>query len=316
MKIIIRNANCFSYRGQNVGDLPILGKTIIERMRGELGEEAGEERGEFVVDGIFPFLKKEEVLRLIAYGKNLVFSGGYLWRGEGEWVKVKANFGLKVENLSAYEGAIRFAAEEMRKKWLKRGALVERGAVVEEGVFLGEGCMVDGRSRLCGNCSVEKNATICDSVLIDCKIGEGVTVTASYLKGAVVEAGATIGPFARLREGAKIGEKVKIGNFVEVKNSTIGKGSKAAHHSYIGDGEVGERCNVGCGVIFANYNGREKRRITVGDGAFLGSNVNLIAPLKVGKGAYIAAGTTVTEDLEEDAFCIGRSRQTVKDKKN
>ncbi len=120
-----------------------------------------------------------------------------------------------------------------------------------------------------------------------------------------------IGPYAYLRPHSEVGDGCRVGDFVEVKNAQIHDGAKVSHLSYIGDGEIGERTNVGCGVVFVNYDGKKKSRTVVGRDAFVGCNANLIAPVTVGDGAYIAAGSTVTDDVESDSLCIARSRQTV-----
>ena len=150
------------------------------------------------------------------------------------------------------------------------------------------------------------------SVVTNSTIHSDVIVTQSYIEDSVVGKGTTIGPFARLRPNSNIGQNCKIGNFVEIKNSTIGDGTKISHLAYVGDAVVGKNCNIGCGVIFANYNGRQKNKIIVGDNVFIGSNCNLIAPLKIESNVYICAGTTVTEDLMSNDFVIGRTKQTVK----
>ena len=130
-----------------------------------------------------------------------------------------------------------------------------------------------------------------------------------------MRARASVGPYARLRR-ATIGEDCRVGDFVEVKNSTLENGVKAAHLSYIGDAAVGERTNVGCGTVFCNYDGKTKHKTTVGCDCFIGANTNLVAPLVVGDKAFIAAGTTVTRDVDEKTFTIGRVRQdTVKSDK-
>lgn len=121
-----------------------------------------------------------------------------------------------------------------------------------------------------------------------------------------------IGPFAHLRTGSKIGDNVRVGNFCEIKNSEIGSNSKISHLAYVGDAVVGKNCNIGCGVIFVNYNGKIKQKTFVGDNVFVGSNVNLIAPLNIGNSAYICAGTTVDKSVEANDFVIGRVRQEVK----
>lgn len=150
-------------------------------------------------------------------------------------------------------------------------------------------------------------------------IEEEVAIGAgTYLgRGCYVERGATIGekcrigPFSYLRKGAKIGHGCRVGDFTEVKNAVLGDGSKMAHLSYLGDADVGKNCNIGCGVVFANYDGKGKSRSVVGDGVFIGSNCNLVAPVRLGDRAYVACGGTVTKDLAAGDFCVARSREKI-----
>lgn len=141
-----------------------------------------------------------------------------------------------------------------------------------------------------------------------CEIGPYTIVESS-----IVKAGARVGPFARLRPGTVVDADARVGNFVEVKKSTLGKGSKVNHLSYIGDSEVGTRVNVGAGTITCNYDGFTKSKTIIEDGVFVGSNTNLVAPVKVGKNAIIAAGSTITEDVKADALVFGRARQSAKE---
>jgi len=134
----------------------------------------------------------------------------------------------------------------------------------------------------------------------------------SHLEGAAVRGGAVIGPYARLRPGADIGEEAHIGNFVEVKKVKLGKGAKANHLSYLGDGTVGAGANIGAGTIFCNYDGFAKHKTTIGRDVFIGSDSQLIAPLNIGDGAYVATASSVTEDVPADALAIGRVRQNNK----
>jgi bifunctional UDP-N-acetylglucosamine pyrophosphorylase/glucosamine-1-phosphate N-acetyltransferase len=145
------------------------------------------------------------------------------------------------------------------------------------------------------------------------RIGDGVEIRAfSHIENAVVENGAIIGPYARLRPGASIGEGAHIGNFVEIKNARIDKGAKANHLSYIGDADVGAGANIGAGTITCNYDGFGKFRTTIGAGAFIGSDTTLVAPVTIGAGAFTGAGSTVTEDVPDDALAIARGRQAIK----
>jgi bifunctional UDP-N-acetylglucosamine pyrophosphorylase/glucosamine-1-phosphate N-acetyltransferase len=147
-----------------------------------------------------------------------------------------------------------------------------------------------------------------------CKIAENVTILAnSFLRDASVGANSSIGPFAYLRPNAAVGENCRIGNFVEIKNAALGNNTRAAHLAYIGDADVGENVNFGCGAITVNYDGTNKHRTVIRNNAFIGSNVNLIAPVEIGADAVVAAGSTMTDDLPPCALGIARERQCVKE---
>ena len=173
-------------------------------------------------------------------------------------------------------------------------------------VAIDVGVILEGRVRL------GPGALIGPYVLLrDADIGPGAEVRAhSVVEGARVAAGAVVGPFARLRPGTQVGEDARVGNFVEVKASRIGAGSKASHLAYVGDTEVGRDVNIGAGTITCNYDGVEKHRTTIEDGAFIGSGVELVAPVTVGKGATVGAGSTLTRDAPPGQLTIARSRQT------
>ncbi|MEO1205741.1 MAG: bifunctional UDP-N-acetylglucosamine diphosphorylase/glucosamine-1-phosphate N-acetyltransferase GlmU [Pseudomonadota bacterium] len=162
---------------------------------------------------------------------------------------------------------------------------------IEPNVFFGPGVRVEDDVTIKANCHLEG-------------------ADAKSNKGVVLKSGATIGPFARLRPGAHLEPDVHIGNFVEVKNAIIGQGSKANHLSYIGDATIGSACNIGAGTIFCNYDGFNKASSTLGDGVFIGSNSAIVAPTDLGSGAYVAAGSTITQNVSDDALAIGRARQT------
>jgi bifunctional UDP-N-acetylglucosamine pyrophosphorylase/glucosamine-1-phosphate N-acetyltransferase len=145
------------------------------------------------------------------------------------------------------------------------------------------------------------------------EVESGAVIRAfSHLEGAVVRSGAIIGPYARLRPGADIGEAAHIGNFVEVKKVQVGKGAKANHLSYLGDGTVGAGANIGAGTIFCNYDGFDKYETHVGEGAFIGSDTALVAPVTVGAGAFTGTGSVITEDVPADALALARGRQEAK----
>lgn len=167
------------------------------------------------------------------------------------------------------------------------------------------GCVVEGRVELGDRVEI---GPYC--VLRNVTIGAGTRIDAhSVLDGAEVGASCSIGPFARLRPGALLGNGVHIGNFVEIKKSTIGDGSKANHLAYVGDAVVGERVNIGAGVITCNYDGANKHATIIGDDAFIGTDSQLVAPVTIGRGAYIAAGSTIAKDAPEDALTINRARE-------
>ncbi len=179
---------------------------------------------------------------------------------------------------------------------------------IAPGAVILPGTIIRGRSVIAADCEIGPNAMITDS-----EIGEGTVVNQSQVSGSVVGKNVRIGPFAYIRPGCRVADGAKIGDFVELKNSNIGEKTSVAHLTYIGDSDVGAGVNFGCGTVTTNYDGDKKYRCTVGDRSFIGCNVNLIAPVSVGEGAYIAAGTTVTKEVPADSLAIGRSEQTVKE---
>lgn len=159
-----------------------------------------------------------------------------------------------------------------------------------------------------GNVKIGKNCTIERSVIENCTILDGTIIKDSNLIDSVIGKECQIGPYSRIRPNCKIGSKVKIGNFVELKNAKIGNRTKIPHLSYVGDCEIGEDVNIGCGVIFCNYDGKEKSKSFVGNRVFIGSNSNIIAPVVIENDSFISAGTTVTHDVLKNQLCIGRSK--------
>ena len=167
------------------------------------------------------------------------------------------------------------------------------------------GVVLEGQTRIGSACEIQAHVRIADSVL-----GDRVTVNNFCLiVGAQVAQGASVGPFAHLRPETVVGERAKIGNFVELKKTTMGPGSKASHLSYLGDARIGANVNVGAGTITCNYDGERKRETIIEDGAFIGSDTQLIAPVVIGKGAYVAAGSSITRDVPPGALGIARGQQ-------
>ncbi|WP_318617477.1 bifunctional UDP-N-acetylglucosamine diphosphorylase/glucosamine-1-phosphate N-acetyltransferase GlmU [Sporosarcina sp. YIM B06819] len=185
---------------------------------------------------------------------------------------------------------------------------ISAAAEIGRDTLLQPGTMIEGHTIIGENCTIGPNCQIVDSV-----IGNDTTVHSSVVLASKVGSATTVGPFAHIRPDSNLGDKVKIGNFVEVKKSTLGEGSKVSHLSYIGDTTVGSRVNVGCGTITVNYDGKNKHITTIEDDAFIGCNSNLIAPVTVEKGAYVAAGSTITKNVPESSLAIARARQENKE---
>jgi bifunctional UDP-N-acetylglucosamine pyrophosphorylase / glucosamine-1-phosphate N-acetyltransferase len=175
-------------------------------------------------------------------------------------------------------------------------------------VFIDVNCVFEGSVTLRDNVRIGPNCVIRDAV-----IGAGTRVDAyTHIESATVGAGAVLGPYARLRPGAKLADEVHVGNFVEVKNANIGLGSKANHLSYVGDADVGAGVNIGAGTITCNYDGANKHRTVIGDHVFVGSDTQFVAPVRVGSGVTIAAGTTVWKDVPEDTLALNEKTQIAK----
>ena len=172
--------------------------------------------------------------------------------------------------------------------------LILPGCMLEKGTVVGPGCIIGPHTRIAGSV-ISGGVTIANSVVTESEIGEETKV----------------GPFAYLRPGSRIGRHVKIGDFVEIKKSVIGDDTKISHLTYVGDAEVGQRVNLGCGVVVVNYDGHVKNRTVIGNDAFVGCNTNLVSPVEVKEHAYIAAGSTITQEVPAYALGIARSRQTV-----
>lgn len=192
--------------------------------------------------------------------------------------------------------------------WDLSNLYVSPEARVAAGASLLPGTVLRGRTEIGAGCVIGPNSLIEDS-----QIGENTRVNSSQVYQSRIGTDTTVGPFAYVRPGSMIGDRVKVGDFVEVKNSVIGDGTKISHLTYVGDSDLGRDINLGCGTVTVNYDGVNKFRTVIEDGAFIGCNTNLIAPVKVGKGAYTAAGSTITGDVPADALAVARNRQENKD---
>jgi bifunctional UDP-N-acetylglucosamine pyrophosphorylase/glucosamine-1-phosphate N-acetyltransferase len=187
--------------------------------------------------------------------------------------------------------------------------VIDTDAEIAPDTILEPFVQVLGRSKIGSDCRIRSYSVICNSV-----IGDNVHVRPGCIMDqATVSAGAILGPYTHLRPGSEIGEGAHVGNFVETKKAKLGRGSKANHLAYLGDTEIGAGVNVGAGTITCNYDGVAKHVTVIEDGVFVGSNATLVAPLKIDKGAYVAAGSTITDDVPADALALGRGRQAIKE---
>ena len=205
---------------------------------------------------------------------------------------------------------------ETRRRLLESGVLMmDPSAVwVEDTVTVGKGTLLLPGTILRGNTVIGEGCEIGpNTMLVDCTVGNHVTVNSSQCSESEIMDNCEIGPYAHLRPHSVVREGSKIGAFVQLKNCDLGKGTKMAHLTYVGDSDVGPGCNFGCGTVTCNYDGKKKFRTKIGSKVFIGCQTKFIPPVSVGDGAYIAAGTTITEDVPADSFVIGRSRQQVKE---
>ncbi|NKB81992.1 MAG: UDP-N-acetylglucosamine diphosphorylase/glucosamine-1-phosphate N-acetyltransferase [Nitrospirales bacterium] len=214
------------------------------------------------------------------------------------------------EHLALAEQAMR---GRIRTHWLREGVTMLDPAttMIDDGVQLGQDTVLhphvtlEGQTTIGEDCVIRAHTRITDSQIGNCVVVEDCCV----MEKAVLEDGASVGPFARLRAGTVLQQKAKVGNFVEVKNTVLGEGSKAGHLSYLGDGIIGKHVNVGAGTITCNYDGFRKSQTVIEDGVFIGSGSQLIAPVTIGQGAVVAAGSTITDDVPSDAVSLSRVEQ-------
>lgn len=237
-------------------------------------------------------------------------------------LKVGAFNGATIEELMGVNSRVELSkAEEIMRKRINTMHMVNgvtiidvNSTYIEADVEIGNdtiicpGAMIKGKTIIGSNCTIGMNCSISNS-----RIGDKTEVESSTIIDSIVGNNTTVGPYAYLRPKSNIGNNVKIGDFVEVKNSTIEDNSKASHLAYIGDAYVGKNVNIGCGTVFVNYDGKNKFKSVVKDGAFIGSNSNLVAPVVVEENGYIATGSTITDDVPQGALAIARERQVIKE---
>ena len=182
-------------------------------------------------------------------------------------------------------------------------------------VEAGKDCSVDVNVIFEGKVTLGDNVTIKSNVVLqDVSIGDNSIIDSfSHLSSATVGSNCNIGPYARLREGSEIGNNAKVGNFVETKKTKLGDGAKASHLAYLGDADIGDRTNIGAGTITCNYDGSNKHQTTIGEESFIGTNSSLVAPVEIGKGAYVGAGSVITKDVPDEALAVARGKQVTKE---
>ena len=235
-----------------------------------------------------------------AFPKGAEIMKGFLPVGDGE-------------ELRATQAMCR---QKILERHLNNGVIVmdPNTTYIDPRVKIGAGTTILPGTILRGETAIGENCTIGPNAMVNtCVIGDETTVNASQTNESTIGSHTTVGPFAYVRPNSTIGDHVRVGDFVEIKNSVIGNGTKISHLTYIGDSDVGERINFGCGTVTTNYDGFKKYRCTIEDDAFIGCNTNLIAPVTVGRGSYIAAGSTITDNVPEDALAVARSKQTNKE---
>ncbi len=187
------------------------------------------------------------------------------------------------------------------------GVIIGEDVKIKKGTIIMPNTVIMGETQIGTDCVIGPNSYICDTV-----VGNNTKLNNTQSYNSEIGSGVTAGPFVHIRPNCKIADNVHIGNFVEVKNSTVDEGSKLPHLLYVGDSDVGKDVNFGCGCVTVNYDGMNKSRTTVKNGAFIGCNTNLVAPVTVGENAFTAAGSTITEDVPDNALAVARNRQTIK----
>ena len=250
----------------------------------------------------------------------------YVYAASGENIlKSMVEDSEEVENAETVEGftSVRSFRELNTLQFLARGKILRNlvaadvnvmdpnNTYIDPRVRIGAGTLVLPGTILRGNTVIGKNCEIGPNAMVNsCVVGDETVINASQINESTVGSRTHIGPYAYVRPNCTIGDDIKVGDFVEVKNSVVGNGTKISHLTYVGDSDVGEHVNFGCGTVTVNYDGKNKYRCTIGDHAFLGCNTNLVAPVRVGDGAFTAAGSTITDEVPAGDLGIARQKQT------
>jgi bifunctional UDP-N-acetylglucosamine pyrophosphorylase/glucosamine-1-phosphate N-acetyltransferase len=265
----------------------------------------------------------EEFLKLLAeecealrtsyrLGDGFITKKGY----EGSFKSCQNVLATQVQKLCDISFISSFMKKFVLDRVMKKNILVYDPATtfIDVDVEIEDGVILHPMTTLRGKTKIGRDTVVFSGCeLIDTVVGKNVDLRATYALEAKVGDYSTVGPYACLRPKAVVGSYCRVGDFVEIKNSNIGSGVKMAHLAYVGYSDVGENTNIGCGAVFANYNGQTKSRCKVGSNVFIGANSNLVAPVVVHDGAYLAAGGTITKDVPAGNLCIARSRQVFKE---
>ncbi len=202
--------------------------------------------------------------------------------------------------------------EKINRQYMADGVTIHNPStvIIEPGVKIGVDCEIYPNVILQAGTVIGKNVLVgSGSRLSGAKIGDGTDIQSSVIIDSEIGSNTHVGPFAYVRPNCCVGDEVKVGDFVELKNANIGSGTKISHLTYVGDADVGEKCNFGCGTVTVNYDGKKKYRTRIGDNVFIGCNSNLVAPVTLKSGAYTAAGSTITDEVPENTLAIARARQ-------
>lgn len=307
--------------GRIVRDNVGIVERIVEQKDADVQERAIKEinTGVYCFDNQKLFAALKKINNDNAQGEYYLTDVIGILKQEGEVVTAykMADFSesMGVNDRIALAKANQVMRDRINKHWMQEGVSMLDPATtyIDAGVKLGRDTVLEGNVVLKGNTVIGDDCYISAcSRITDSTIHDGVKITSSTLEGAEMHNGSDIGPNSHLRPEAEIGENVHIGNFCEVKKSYIGAGTKVGHLTYIGNATLGKNINVGCGVVFVNYDGTNKHHTNVGDHAFIGSNSNLVAPVNIAANSFIAAGSTITDSTEQYDMAIARARQTNK----
>jgi bifunctional UDP-N-acetylglucosamine pyrophosphorylase/glucosamine-1-phosphate N-acetyltransferase len=301
-----------------------------ERVKAIVEQKAlnkSQQRAREINSGIYAFAARPLFAHIDRLTTNNAHHEFYLTDMAALLVRAKANvFALKAGDPGEVLGAntlAELAALDASLRARKCDDLMRHGVsiyrpdtcVIDPDVEIGADTVIEpfvqvlGRTRIGPDCRIRSFSVISDSQIA----GNVLIRPGCILDQSQISAGAVLGPYSHLRPGSEIGEGAHVGNFVETKKARLGRGSKANHLTYLGDAEIGANVNVGAGTITCNYDGSAKHATVIEDGAFIGSDSTLVAPVRVGKGAYTAAGSTITDDVPADALALGRARQTTKE---